>query len=112
MSRNTIHTPLGVALLKDAKNGSRVVVQMGRHTDGFHPLMSAPVKTTIYLHRDQAGDACGLTINGYSFADFDPRRQAEGVAGDIEFHCESYILRILEIDGSSVARVKPTVSYP
>lgn len=93
----------GLSLLANVPNGAEVMVEIGRHTNGDSPSWSAPFKDTLYIARHN-GVPCGLTLNGKGFAEFDPRRDSEGEAGDVEFHKEDYILRILEINGVKVAK--------
>ena len=92
----------GLRLLADVPNGAEVLVEIGQHTTGDAPGWSAPFNDTLYIARHM-GVPCGLALNTRSFAEFDPRRDAEGEVGDVEFHCEDYILRILEINGAKVA---------
>lgn len=92
----------GLLLLANVPNGAEVLVEIGRHTNSGSPDWSSPFKDTLYIARYN-GVACGLALNGKGFAEFDPRRDSEGEVGDVEFHNEDYILRILEINGVKVA---------
>lgn len=92
----------GLLLLANVPNGVDVLVEIGRHSNGDSPDWSSPFKDTLYIARHN-GVPCGVALNGRSFAEFDPRRDAEGAVGDVEFHSEDYILRILEINGVRVA---------
>jgi hypothetical protein len=42
-------------------------------------------------------------LNGFDFAEFDPRLDGEGEVGEVEFQAEDYHLRILEIGDVKVA---------
>ena len=92
----------GLLLLENVPNGSEVLVEIGRHSDGDSPSWSDPFKDTLYIAR-QNGIPCGLALNGKEFAEFDPRRDSEGEIGNVEFHKDDFILRILEINGEKVA---------
>jgi hypothetical protein len=92
----------GVALLIGFPTGVQVLVEVGRHTDGIDPEWTAPFRDTLHIERHQ-GVPCSIALIGRGGAQFDPRRQAEGEVGDVEFHSEREILRILEIDGMKVA---------
>lgn len=92
----------GLMLLANVPNGADVLVETGRDTNGDSPNWSDPFRDTLYIARHN-GVPCGLALNGKGFAEFDPRRDSEGEVGDVEFHSEDYILRILEINGVKVA---------
>ena len=88
--------------MANVPNGAQVLVEIGRHTSGGSPSWSTPFTDTLHIDRYN-GIPCGLALNGKSFAEFDPRRDWEGDVGDVEYHSEDYILRILEISGVKVA---------
>lgn len=37
-----------------------------------------PIVCSLYLQKDGAGRVCVLALEGYNFAEFDPRQDAEG----------------------------------
>jgi hypothetical protein len=92
----------GVALLEGIPSGARVLVEVGRRLNDGSPEWSTPFYDTLYVARYK-GVPCGLSLNGYPIAEFDPRHDWAGCYGDCEFHTEDCILRILEINGVKVA---------
>lgn len=99
--KHSKHSP-GLALLDGIPSGARVLVEVGKHTCGDSPQWSSPFYDSLYIARYN-GIPCGISLNGHAIAEFDPRHQCEGGVGDVEFHSEESILRILEINGVKVA---------
>lgn len=101
MSANKRSNP-GLSLLDGIASGAKVLVEVGRHTSGNSPEWSTPFYDSLYIARYN-GIPCGVSLNGKAIAEFDPRHNSEGSVGDVEFHSEDCILRILEINGTKVA---------
>ncbi|MFK4705931.1 hypothetical protein ABIC83_002770 [Roseateles asaccharophilus] len=93
---------IGIRLLANVRDGAQVLVEIGHHSRGVAPVWTGPFVDELYLAH-HGGVPVTVALRNNDIGEFDPRSSAEGSPGDVEFHGEDTILRILEIDGVKVA---------